>query len=140
MLFGGDITLSHLDLNGAPNIQEKPLAAVLDLLYEEYGGPIHSCYYKDANVFNQFNNVGYKRLEESIIGPGLVYKKGKLPRVVSKSVPHNFVESLSTDRVWWPHDWIKQPFGPNTRVYSDLEVANLLYDMEEYADFTRPFD
>lgn len=52
----------------------------------------------------------------------------------------NLIDSLSTQRVWWPHSWIQQPFGPGTRVYSDKDIVDLIYDMEEYADFTRPFD
>lgn len=113
---------------------------VLEPLHTQHGGPIQSCYYADARVFNQFYNVGHSKLEESILGPGLVRSKSKMMRVGAKSVSRNLIESLTLTHSWWPHDWSRQPFGPGTRTYEDLEIVELLYDLEDYSDFTKPFD
>ena len=35
---------------------------------------------------------------------------------------------------------MEQPFGPGTKVYSDMEVIHMLYDMESEAKYSQPYD
>ena len=140
LIFGGDISMVHLDMMALPNVDQNKLVEILDPLYEEHGGPIQMCTYNDAWVTNQFQNSGFKKLEEFVVGDGFVWEKAKLGRVLSKSVERNVLQALALEHVWWPNDWVKQPFGPNTKTYSDIEIIDLLYDLEDYSDYTRNFD
>jgi hypothetical protein len=42
--------------------------------------------------------------------------------------------------VWWPGDYIKQPFGDGSKTYSEQEIMQMIYDLEGTSHYSELFD
>lgn len=42
--------------------------------------------------------------------------------------------------MWWPGEYIKQPFGEGSKTYSELEIMHMIYDLEEISHYSELFD
>ena len=57
-----------------------------------------------------------------------------------QAVERHLLDALRTDSVWWPANFLEQPFGPGTKVYSAKETIHMLYDLEKTSNYSQPFD
>lgn len=42
--------------------------------------------------------------------------------------------------MWWPSDYIKQPFGDGSKTYSEQEIMHMIYDLEGTSKYSELFD
>lgn len=129
-IFGSDITLTSIDQRALPQVNENKLREGLSPYLVENGGIIDNFSFASGNVQRQFNAGSEDMLYEYVKGDGLRWQKGKIANIMTQSVERSVIESVRTDKVWFPGDHVKQPFGPGTATYTDKQVMEMIYDME----------
>jgi hypothetical protein len=60
--------------------------------------------------------------------------------VYTQAVERHVVNSVRIDTVWWPAEFLEQPFGTGTKIYQEEEVIEMLYDLEATAKYSQPYD
>jgi len=47
---------------------------------------------------------------------------------------------MQKDLVWYPEAILSQPFGSGTKVYESDDAVQMIHDMEEYSNYSEPYD
>ena len=102
----------------------------------ENGGIVTSYHVTSGSLLRQFTSPGEDSIQEFVKGDGLRWDTAKIGNLNGQAVERNLVESLRTEAVWWPRDMVHQPFGEDTKYYSEMEIIHMLYDMEDYSDYS----
>ena len=103
-IMGADVSLYGIDKNALPRLEEYKIRNALDLLSSDK--KIKSYSINTANVKRQFLSPGEDEISEYIIGGGL-RPKSKLKKIYSQAVEKNIIETISTEYIWWPEDYVK---------------------------------
>jgi hypothetical protein len=106
----------------------------------ENGGVVESYTLLSSNIKGQMTVSGREELSEFLLGTGLLQEKSKIGRIALQAIEENTLNTMQKDLVWYPEAILSQPFGSGTKVYESYDAVQMIHDMEEYSDYSEPYD
>jgi len=137
IIFGGDLSLYGLDKYSYPKFEELKIRPMLENLIDE--GLVQSYTVNSSPIYRQFMSLGQSEVQDFTIGDGLRISKSKIigwMGIFSQSVERDLFDSIKTDEVWWPDDFMRQPLGAGTKIYTESEIIHMIYDIEYLSKFS----
>ena len=76
------------------------------------------------------------------MGPGFVHSQAKISNILFNGVEKDVFDTVNKDRVFYPMEKIDNPKSnpDHPQDYSDEEIIEMVYDMEEASNYVVPFD
>ena len=81
VIFGADITLKNIDIQGQTVLDEGKIRNTLDKMLKENGGKVEHYTLVASPVTAQMAVTGREAVEEYLLGTGLTKQKSKVARV-----------------------------------------------------------
>lgn len=138
--FGAHFTLRSLSESHTTKFDEFKISQALDSQLVENGGNVASYSLLTSKVELQMKAQGQETVSEYVLGIGLNPDKNRIRNIHYQGIQPTSIETLMRDEVWFPGEILHQPFGKGTKRYDFDTVDEMIFDMEDYSDYSVPFD
>lgn len=131
ILFGSDLNIRSLSQGAVVNLDESKIREAIVPHLAENGGDVQSFTMLSSTISLQMMSKGREPVKEFVLGTGLIQEKSAIKKLSVTSIEPVTLDTMKTENIFYPQDWVTQPFGANTKVYSQFEMTQMMQDMAE---------
>lgn len=145
ILFGAHLNLRSLTAGEVTVLDEMPLRQAIAPLLVENGGAVANYTFLSSSIDLQLSTKGRQPVKEFILGTGIIQAKNPIKRLSFSGIEPSTLDTVLTERIYYPSEVWNQPFGPGTRFYTEHDITDLLMDLRqdgrsEYVDKFDPLN